>query len=673
MTVRRIERWAASLWRYYGRLIERGAPLYLAADRALIGDLSKDLGLGGDPAVALDDFHAACLTLFERENAHATVRDDAFRKVPGTPGSCAICLAVQQVLVVERMLRDSRFTAHSYFPRYRETLKLEDITSRSNPVRGTGFQEIWEALAAEIRAMGGAGPHTITFERGEGPELNRRLPISQALLSAHDLTSILEKAPFLRGVTDQRSIMTALQEVRAALGKRARLLLAAASSHKDLASRICNQVQAFLAWDAAVLSDLRPRPTSVEQPGVLVAYLERADPFSSDVGADRFAVYFRAGDAQLDGEALESAIKNRLSRQGCVLLASDGDAYWEVRRKDDLRPNDAVLAIVEAWCVERFIGMANGRYHVAFARVTSSLSASYGTLLCNVGGRLLVEEIVGRPVPERKLELEGGLMVDARSHRYLAGYAPTAILRQGVRLPVNSAITVDGVLRSAGDFIGEANRQREAKTYLLQLGSDGVECTIVAARPGPSGARPIGYPMLAGGLTPVAAECDPKTPSLRGTCFVGTVRESLLSELDVSLLVNDGARLAMPEKIVAVLLGELRLLGDSNLRANLAARRVASSRSIPVAAVAAGVLKRLSGKSADAYARPRVGCPPGGSRAGGARPTSRVAPAERLPPAEVPPGSAGGCLRPWRPGAERGRHRLGPGEHPDPRVWHPLR
>jgi hypothetical protein len=573
--------------------------LYLAADRALIGDLSEELGVDGGADVALGEFHRACLTLLDREAAHATVRDATFRKVSGTAGSCAICLAVQQVLVVERMLKDSKFTAHSYFPRYRAALELKDTTSRSNPLRGSGFQDIWDTLARDIRSVAGAGRHTITFERGEGPELNRRLPISQALLSAHDLAFVLENAPRLRGVTEQRRILGALNDLRSALGKRARLLLATASGNGDMASRICAQVIAFFEWDAAVLSDLEPRPTSAERPGTLVAYLERADPFSWDVDADRFSVYLRVENEQLKGEALSAAIGDRLSRQGCVILASAGDAYWEIRGREDVGENEALLAITEAWCADRFVGMVTTQYHADFIRAASNLPESYVALLCNAGGSELVGKILVRPAGGRRVELQGGLMVDARTHRYLVGYAPTALVRQGVKLLDGTDVVVNGSHMNLRKFFEDIGQERGAKTYLLQLGRDVIECAVVEARPETAGRRAIGYQMRKGRLAPVASEFDPNATGLCGTLFVGGVVDSCLSEQDIALLVNDGARLAVPERVVRALLDELRLLGEGNLRANLAARRVAGSKSVPVVALAVGLLKRLAARGAE--------------------------------------------------------------------------
>lgn len=594
-----IDEWAAALWAYYRPIIQSGAPLYLAADRWLIGLVSANHGFGDNEEAAVRSFHSACLTLLDRTDAHATVRSETFRKVEGTAGSCAICLAVQQVLVVEHMLKDTKFSANSYFPRYRAVLGLADTVSRSNPLRGTGFQDIWCAVATEIRSVRGATERTITFEPGAGPELNRHLPISQGLLSAHDLTVILHSAPSLNEATEHHRMMATIQAARSDLGKRAKLLLAKASHDDRLARRICGQVRAFLAWDAALLSELRPRATSVEQPGVLVAYLERADLFSSEVVADRFSVYLRTDNAQLGGGALESAIGTRLSRQGSILLALDGDRYREIRCTDDLGPQEAVLAILEARYAERFTALARNQYSALFARTSSNLPESYATMLCTAGTALLVNEILGHPASERRLELDGGLLVDARSHKYLAGFTPTAVLRRGSRLSEGTVVKVNGIRRCAGDFIEELARECQTKTYVLEAGPDMIECTVVAVRSATGEESPlIGYRIHAGELAPMAAELEFGVPALRGTSFTAGFRESALSDRDVALLIGDGARIVVPEHVIAELLNELGLLPRDNLRAGLAARRLASSKSVPVAAIAAGVLKRLLSRGA---------------------------------------------------------------------------
>src|SRR5690349_13345373 len=116
----RCDAWVAALWSHYRPEIASGAPFYLAADRRLLRELyTNQLHETGGAEAALRDFHEACLTLLQTNGPRTAVRREAYQRIPGQAYSRVICLAVQQVLAVEQMLNDARYSEHSYFPRYR--------------------------------------------------------------------------------------------------------------------------------------------------------------------------------------------------------------------------------------------------------------------------------------------------------------------------------------------------------------------------------------------------------------------------------------------------------------------------------------------------------------------------------------------------------------------------
>lgn len=130
--------WAILLWRNYLPQIESGAPFFLAADSMLIHAFAREEDPDIDLERALSAFDRSCLQLFERRLTKAFVRDSAFRKIASKPFSRVICLAVQQVLVVETMLAHDDFSERSYFPRYRTRLEVTQGNLHENPI-AAGF------------------------------------------------------------------------------------------------------------------------------------------------------------------------------------------------------------------------------------------------------------------------------------------------------------------------------------------------------------------------------------------------------------------------------------------------------------------------------------------------------------------------------------------------------
>ena len=95
----------------------------IGRNACLIAEVGALLGHEREAQTAiLTDFHECCKTLLEKVGANWRVAARAFELVAGAGYSRVICLAVQQVLVVERMLNDEYYSENSYFPRYHEVL-----------------------------------------------------------------------------------------------------------------------------------------------------------------------------------------------------------------------------------------------------------------------------------------------------------------------------------------------------------------------------------------------------------------------------------------------------------------------------------------------------------------------------------------------------------------------
>jgi hypothetical protein len=593
------EKWATALWAHYRPRVVDGAPFYLAADRSLLHQLYRDVlgGMGG-PEVAMREFQECCMSLFGRSHARprVSVRVAAFHVLSGRDFSAVICLAVQQVLVVERMLNDAAFSENAYFPRYREALGLPDGGEHSVPMPTEEFQRIWSTLASELRQIDGASAATVTFCAGIGRDLNRHLPFSQALFTAHDLTIIKEYAPALDGRADRKRVLRSLREVRRELGTRASRLIRSASESEIVAERLCDQVLAFLASDGQV-SELRQRAAGLGESGEMVAYLERGDLFDSDDEADTFAVYLRTPSEQVSGDRLESVLYERSKSPPFVLLASVSDSFQEMRPDQQLAPGDGVVALVRAAWAEPFVAQAKRICAATFVAARSNLSDSFRMLVCTSGAER-TRGLLGVPdvfPAERGLELVGGLLADARSRDFVAGYPPTGLRFDGRALGAETIIVVaGGVERSLGGFLGGLGTPRGLVRHAIRYGSRSLEFSLGARSAAMDSSAPLGYGVREGELDLTPRRLKDREACLRGALFTaGERRASRLSPPDLLLLVSPGRRYAVSDAVLATLLDEIRCLAGDDVRAELATRQLTATRSVPLKAATSGLLRRL--------------------------------------------------------------------------------
>jgi hypothetical protein len=495
------------------------------------------------------------------------------------------------------MLSDAVFSENAYFPRYREVLALPDGDEHSVPMSTDEFQRIWGTLADELLQVEGAGAATVTFRAGLGRDLNRHLPFSQALFTTHDLTIIKERARDLDERSDRKRVLKSLREVRREFGTRASRLIKTASENETIAGRLCNQVQAFLTSDAQ-LSELRRRAEVLGDSGEIVAYLERADLFDSDDETDTFSIYLRTPSEQFSGDRLESALHEKLKKHQLLLLVSESDSFHELYPNQDLVCGDAVLAVVRAAWTDTFVARAEEACDAKFVEGRSGLSDTFRVLVCNAGGERVRALLGVRDVApaEQGLELVGGLLADARSREFVAGYPPTGLRFEGRTLSVDTMIVVAGVVeQTLGEFLNGLGAPRGFARHAIRYGSKSLEFTIGARSASVESSAPMGYGVRDGELELTPGPLKEGEASLRGTLFSAGIERRVprLSKQDLALLIAPGRRLAVSRTMLATLLDELRLLGCSDVRADLATRQLTATRSVPLKAATSGVLRRL--------------------------------------------------------------------------------
>lgn len=600
MSPRRSDLWATLLWSYFEPQIATGQPLYLAADVSLIRDLLEhDTGKETRIEEAAYDFHSSCQELLEGSFRRAAIKDIAFQKIPGQPFSRVICLAIQQVLVVENMLNDNLYSENSYFPRYREVIDVTADNEHSNPLSTGNFQSIWDTLELEILATAGAAANTITFFTGSGKDLNRMLPFSQALLTTHDLTIIKERAKKLTPESDENAVILLLYACRNHFGTRAQRLISHANG--SLRTRLYRQVVSFLA-NCEALSTIRPRAVRHASGGTVEAYLDAADFFDSD----SYSVFLRTNEGHAESTVLRARLDELLERRLGLLLVPQGDKYRELARDEAPAEGEPALALVKANKGAEWVTTA-ARLGAAFANASSNLPAAFKLLACYFmpgnAAAALVSPFAKAP-NQVGFELKGGILADARVRIYLAGYPPTSLSRQSKILSPGCPVEVGGTLTTVETLLNELKDQRQFKHYSVRIGSDKIDFAISPHSQNKAYAETIGY-QLRGSVFELSTSLIAEgAAALVGTGLSG--RESapdmrssgFLSRPELIALMGKGRRAAIDANTAEKLFSRLRACCvDDKPLAKYLEHKIASTRSIPVTALALGSHKLFRRRS----------------------------------------------------------------------------
>jgi hypothetical protein len=586
--------WATALWRHFSPDIRTGLPFYLAADRGVVTTVYRAIGhTSGTTDDALRSFHSACAALLDASGSRTLVRARALERVAGQPHSRAICLAVQQVLVVEDMLRDSEYSEQAYFPRYRQALGLAEGGEHSSPISTKSFAEIWSVLATELAGLPGASSRTVTFTAGRGRDVNRHFPLSQALLTTHDLMFVRAKNPELQQETNDRTIVAKLLGHRAQFGLRAWRLVRTAASSVPLASRLGEQIRSFIA--AGLERPLATEEAEAVERAWIVAYLTAADWFDLE-SADTYSIYRRTETEQSVGDLLERTLRVRLRDAFAIYLVPDADGFREWSKNAQLDVSDAALAVVLAERSERFLNHVLQETGIAFARVGSNLPGAFDVLISHGGLAPFLDGLAG---PERRqgpgVEFVGGVLADARSRTYLAGYSPVGIRCGGRLLGAHEAILIDGVERIIGEWLRSLDTEEARRSYSIELEGHVLQLSIAARRQRATPEQPVGYILRIGELDVAASHAAHGQPRLSGAAFVEVGnRGATLDRQDLLALTTRGRRLALSSQELSQLVAHLQALEFEDVMARLALRQVMATRSIPLGAAIRGLHRRVT-------------------------------------------------------------------------------
>jgi hypothetical protein len=591
-----VAEWSRLLWEHCKPIISTGDPFFLATDAGLIAKLYESIREGSQEK-AVDAFHEACNSLFVRipvdRPSRVALREDAFG-AKQVQGAYAICLAVQQVLVVEEMFADDGLGAESYFPRYKARLGLAD-RGPSNPIVRDGFKLIWKMLEREILRVGGASRRSITFGPGMGRDRNRNYPFSQALLSHADLVLFSETANGISESSADGRILSELLRCANRLSRRGRKV--AVTSHPWLRSRICEQIREFSRKPRE--SEVKPRAKARKRRDKLVAYESDLDFFAEQ---DTFQIFLRSGNEDIRGPGVRGAVDERLRSSGRVSFVLRGDIYEENDDAEAISVGDPILVL--------FAGSGDGTGEDGVCREASELS-TFERVKSDLGfgiqaflSRSLSESdrdsLVGKSAHAAQvLGFVGGLRADDRRWSYVDGYPPVGIVVMGERLEAGSRIVVDGAERQCGEFIQSLKFVREFTSYTVELAGREVRLGV-SAIPLENDEKIIGFELVEGELGPASRWHDATTFGLFGVHIrVSPAKHGrLTSTLTVSqlmMLFDRGPRLALRSDEVARVMESIDRSASFGGVRDLARSLVERSHSIPASAYRAGIVRLLSG------------------------------------------------------------------------------
>ena len=588
--------WSIALWNYFEPQVKLGSPLYLAADGELISQiLSSATGFDVTIEEATESFHLACNALFEKTEYKAAIKETAFQRIPGKSYSRAICLAVQQVLVVELMLNDNIFSENSYFPRYRNCLGVSDAQYGQNNPLGYDFQKIWDYLESELNLTAGASQSTVTFYNGKGKDLNRMLPLSQALFTSHDLTIIQQALPEAESVQDERILIQMLYRIKNKLSKRSQSLIE--SDDRTRASRLCKQVISFMK-DFRQLSSLRIQESLNENEQKIVAFLDPKDFFDDSF---TFNLYIRTKNQQETGEVLHKALTERLKLKTYVTLMSKDDGYVELGKTDIPNYNDSFILVTKLFSKnklkEEILNLSSDAVVTeCFTNLPNGMTALLLEALSDAAINKMISNRRSQLETRKSLQLYGGLLVDGRSNTYLSGYPPSSVAfldstYSGQLLVNRKAVDCDAFFKSLTE-------QRESMDFEITIKNEVIEFSMAAYNPVRDLYNGNAFLLTNGELSLSPVPVMMSKPFLLGTYFHFKEVEEKLASIQLptnalNFLSVSGARRPVSELMLKVLIDGIKNLENVSPLKNTVIKQIQISRSVPKTASVALILNRI--------------------------------------------------------------------------------
>ena len=459
LSVLTIREWNNLIWEYFEAIIATGGPLYLTVDAYLLNKIIEDkFAVKIDGNKTLDSFNSACNKLFVNFGYYVSISSTAWGKDENNR-SLVMCLAAQQILAAEQMYSDEGFTQNAYFPRYRRLIKVNENIS-SCPMRQNKFIKIWAELEKEILSIDGATYRTITFKQGSSiRDKNRAFPISQALLSTHDVYQVCKMIRNLNALSNQ-DLLFKVRRIRSDLTKRGENIVL----NDNLKTQIIAQIRNYQLFHDEVRNVKKVIEKSKSINDQFLIY------WDEDVWEEFYVLYHQDEGRLYKNTLTHEKFDKHFLVHDFLPFKEDGDKYVSVMENNIFVPGENFLLAIKI-TIELNDVLPNE--NLKFQEVDSTLGEKYALFFIDGASfRELLEFKDGSfyeidSSSRKGLSLLGGLMLK-NNNTYLLGYGPEKLMYQGTELVDTDQILVNKKRTYYVDFHHMMLSNVEDQIYLIE-------------------------------------------------------------------------------------------------------------------------------------------------------------------------------------------------------------
>lgn len=479
--------WPELLWKWVDQNFRKERQFFFALDEKKLTSFAIEQGLHfNSSADCVSSLSVYCSRFVYESFPKMLLKQAVF--APDDRGySPTICLIAQQILAVEKMIGDQKGGTNKYFLRYRE-LAGYSTRAESIPFKYEEFEELWLQFARELKTLQGATKDNITFARGAaGQNKYRNYPLSQSLLDEHSLREIykgIKRIP-------KRSDENLLRRARSLTGitNRSRRAI----ERTALRGSIISQIRSFQLPENLDSYSSRKK-VSERNADEDSAQIEKFFLYKDSEGLDEdywVVEYHNPDDQAMSAlEAFDLCVKE--SETPGIFFYTDELVYRPISLSQAALNSKEVSYLLmkseRASLLDVALGPASSDM---VQREAAEVPEGLALFLC--AAEVLEAFSVRKKSQLPVLRFEGGILLNAVSNTYLAGYPPENVIFKGVNLDSSDQLLVGGDQVSIRTLMSIWAEVREGSYYLefqghkqtLNIAStrDHVEATKVAGFP----------------------------------------------------------------------------------------------------------------------------------------------------------------------------------------------
>lgn len=503
------EKVADRFWDYFSPSIRSGNQVYFCFSRDLLRSLLGNILLR-DPVEEFFELTAQ----FHALSGDSCEIEEAIYARTQSGRSLAILLIAQQILVVEDMVNEGGISEEAYFPRLRKRISTHLSENFALPMAADEFLKLWHTFRSEIIATG-AQPVSITFFGGTGRNKHRSYPLTQALLSSHDLQELADKFPRdiqLSKIGDD-AVLDLTKKCR--LGSRARRVIRV----PWLRHRVVGQIRSYFANRKNV--DFRDAHTVIERERNLEFRI-----YSDEIFEKTFEL--RAvdeGGEDIGNEAIvANAVRSRLEKTVALSFTLNPATrdYWRISQSDHtLAIGDELIFLALPQNIGKLRAMLSTYWpstnltleEIELASGVSSFAFRVPTLpvrpCCIRQGAITERSTKG------EITWSGGIALDERTNLFLVKYPPSSLLIDGQPVARGTAATVNGRKVTVEEFMVELRSITRDHQFNIFLNGRALQLQLGTIRTNHDKRR-YGFQFDGRSFSAVAEEIFVETPALFG-------------------------------------------------------------------------------------------------------------------------------------------------------------